>query len=125
MIWAALASMEENWDTIAEFIYSGKLLGPGAPKDLFDPNRPTVLRIIGRMPVLAWLCAIIAALIGGTMIGWITFRIISLVTKILLELFVAIGVLAPHGMTREVDSVALTLASITGMFAVWKVITRL
>lgn len=120
------AAIEEgNWDTIAEFIYSGKLLDPGAPEDPFDPIRPTLFQIIGRMPLLAWLCAIIAALLGGTMIGWITFTIVSLLAKFVFDLSLAIGVKAPHEMAGEVDSVTLTLAIIAGTFSVWKVITKL
>ena len=119
------AIKERNWDTIAEFIYSGKLLDRGAPEDLFDPKRPAYVQIIGRIPLLAWLCAITAALLGGTMIGWITFTIVSLVAKCALKLSGAIGVMAPHGLTGDVDSVAFTLAVITAIFSVFKVITKL
>jgi hypothetical protein len=120
-----LAAIEElNWDTIAEFIYSGRLLGGGAPPGLLEPKRSRFLKIVGGMPLLAWFLAFSAALIGGAMIGGITYWIVVLLGQWFLAIVTGIGLTIARG-TTALDGVALTLAAVTALFSVWKVITKL
>lgn len=102
---------ERHWSSIAEYVYSGR---PGQ-RDAERQN--AAVKVIGLFPPLAMIAAATAALVGATIVAFVTYGAVQLASS----LVVFPGHLEPDTM----HSVALTLGTITGLTAVWKVLTKL